>query len=448
MNIAFVSQPWEAINQKAVGASSIATITYRLARGLAGQDEITIYSKRRKEQPKLERDEKGITFRRVSTQLEKTLLTPLVLGDRFTSFFNPRIPLVASSFYYKRYITEVARQISTQGCDIVHVNNFSQFARIIRKYNPDVRIVLHMHCQWLTQLSEREIARRLEDVDLVLGCSDFITDGARKRFPGYQGQFATLYNGVNIPEHDAPAPERPQDAPLRLLYVGRLSPEKGVHVLIDAFNFVAARMPNVRLDVVGPPGLLAYNFLVGLSDDEKTARLRSFYGHTLQEKIRIQLIEKEKSYLNHLRRSQTPDAASRTTYHGFIPHGERMDALYRNADLFVLPSVCNEAFGMTPAEAMVFGVPSVVSRSGGVVEVIEEGVTGAIVERDDAAAMADAILRFLQNSSLRTRMRDACRTRARRLFGWPVLADQLRSIYALLHAVKPAQSATPSRSSV
>ncbi|MEZ4700722.1 MAG: glycosyltransferase family 4 protein [Rhodothermales bacterium] len=442
MKIAIVSQPWEAINQKAVGASSIATITYRLARGLAEQDEVVIYAKRREGQAATERDDKGILYRRIDTRMEKNLLTPLVIADRVTSFFNPRIPLVATSWYYKRYATEVARDIHTQGCDIVHLHNFSQFAPIIRKYNPNARIVLHMHCQWLTQLSERALARRLEDVDLVLGCSDYITDGARERFPRYAGRFATLFNGVQIPEKDLPLDPRAADAPLRLLYVGRLSPEKGVHVLIDAFNRIAEQVPNVHLDVVGPPGLLAYNFLVGLSDDDKTANLKRFYGRSLSEKIRIQLIEKEKSYLAYLKRIQTPDAAARTTYHGYVPHGERMDAFYRNADLFVLPSVCNEAFGMTPAEAMVFGVPSVVARSGGVVEVIDEGVTGTVVERDDPQAMADAVVRFLRDASLRTSMRDACQKRARALFGWNVLAGELRAIYASLLADAP-QTRTP-----
>jgi glycosyltransferase involved in cell wall biosynthesis len=122
-------------------------------------------------------------------------------------------------------------------------------------------------------------------------------------------------------------------------------------------------------------------------------------------------------------------------------------AFYRYADLCVLPSVSretlrvgertlevrgNEGFPRTHLEAMQFGLPVVGTRIAGVPEQVDEGVTGLLVEPSDAAGLADALLRLLQDPALRRRMGDAGRERVNRLFSTRAYVDGVLRQYAEL----------------
>ncbi len=78
-------------------------------------------------------------------------------------------------------------------------------------------------------------------------------------------------------------------------------------------------------------------------------------------------------------------------------------ALYARAAVLVHPAL-SEAFGMTPLEAAVYRVPSVVTDSGGITEFVENGRTGRVVPRHDPPAMSQAVLELLRNPSERERM--------------------------------------------
>lgn len=442
MKIAFVSQPWEALTLPVDGSSSIATVTYQLARRLAARgDEVVVYARRERGQAVEERDDAGVTYRRVAARLEDDLLKPFKLAERLTGLGEPGRPVFASALAYRAYAVQVARDLRRRGCDVVHVHNFSQFAPVIRRYNPGVRIALHMHCDWLAQLDRKTVARRLRDVDLVVGTSDHVTRGVQARFPEYADRCRTISNSIDAGrfsagEHsEAKTPSEP-----RILYVGRVSPEKGVHVLLDAFEVVARRWPGARLDVVGAPGLLAYEMLVGLSDDPVMAGLRPFYGQTFKDRLKRRVLGQGGAYLDDLRARLTGAAAGRVRFHGFVPH-DRLAACYRAADVFVFPSVCHEAFGLPVAEAMACEVPVVATRSGGVAEVVEDGRTGLLVPRGDAGALADALLRLLADADLRRRLGQAGRARVLRRYAWDDVADALRDAY--VDAGAPAGAPTP-----
>jgi glycosyltransferase involved in cell wall biosynthesis len=87
--------------------------------------------------------------------------------------------------------------------------------------------------------------------------------------------------------------------------------------------------------------------------------------------------------------------------------------------------VWNEAFGIPIIEAMATGVPVVATRGGGIPEVVVDGETGLLVERGDASALAEAILRILSNENLRTSMGRAARKRAVELFSWEKISRDL-----------------------
>lgn len=115
---------------------------------------------------------------------------------------------------------------------------------------------------------------------------------------------------------------------------------------------------------------------------------------------------------------------------GRVPRRE-VNHLYEDADVLVFPTL-SDAFGMVILEAMATGVPVICSPY--CADVVEDGVSGFVVEPRDTKALSDAILKIIQDRPLRERMSQAAKERARQ-FTWEqhrhTLANTLRAIHAL-----------------
>ncbi len=409
MKVAFVNQPWNWVPP--VKGGSIAIWIHEIARRLAGSCDVVVYTRAAPFQKKVENEE-GVHYRRFSTAVDERLLGLL---EPFERFYKPRRPLFASRLYYPTFALQVARDLGRQQCDFIHLHNLSNFVPAIRAHNPRARIVLHMHCQWLTQIDRAVVAPRLRKVDLVLGCSEYISGKIRRGFPELGRRCQTLFNGVDVPRF---SPKRSNDATRpagekRLLFVGRITPEKGLHVLVDAFEKVLEREPHARLRIVGPESLTSKQFLVGISEDAQVAALESFY---------------KGSYLGQLRRQV---AARRLEGHisftGFVPHACLAEH-YGSADLLVNPSF-SEGFPLTIPEAMAHGLPVVATRVGGVPEAVEDGRTGLLVEAGDVRGMAEAIVSLLVDDQRREHMGRAAWQRVSEMFSWDRVAATLLDYY-------------------
>jgi glycosyltransferase involved in cell wall biosynthesis len=113
----------------------------------------------------------------------------------------------------------------------------------------------------------------------------------------------------------------------------------------------------------------------------------------------------------------------------FLGWRRDLDRVYADLDVAVLTSD-NEGSPVSLIEAMASGVPVVGPCVGGVPDVIDAGTTGIVIPPGDAAAVADAIVRLLEDPELRRKMGAAARERALRLYG----TDRLvRDIVALYH---------------
>jgi glycosyltransferase involved in cell wall biosynthesis len=88
---------------------------------------------------------------------------------------------------------------------------------------------------------------------------------------------------------------------------------------------------------------------------------------------------------------------------GPLAYGEELFARYREADAFVLPSP-SEGTPRVLVEAMMFGLPLVASRVGGIPDLVREGENGLLVPPGDAEALAAALLRLADDPGLRARM--------------------------------------------
>jgi glycosyltransferase involved in cell wall biosynthesis len=404
------------VSQTSLGTSG-DLIMDEIARGLARSHKVIAYCALGQGQPKVEQCE-GVEYRRMSTWFDRRLLHRQKLRrliDLAGSQDGPP-PLINSSLWYRHFIGQVVADPALRDCDIVHIMNISQFVPIIRGRLPNVRIVLHMHCQWLEQLDAAIIEPRINAADLVLGVSNFIAAGVRRRFPSLAHRCTHVYNGADIALFERPPGVSPK--PKQLLYVGRLAPEKGVHILLDAFHIVLARHPDAHLKLIGPELVVSREALFPNCNDPHVLELEPYfrpgaYAELLRTKV-----------------SDFPPGSI-----SFLGKGVKFIELpphYHSASVFAFPSVCEESFGMPLVEAMASAMPVVATRGGASPEIVEHGRTGLLVERSDPQAVADAILQLLDDPDRRHVMAESAFERASTRFSWDRIAADLLNEYERL----------------
>jgi glycosyltransferase involved in cell wall biosynthesis len=423
MKIAFLNQPSDEFVPP-VSRGSLSIITAEIARRLARGHEVVVYARQGRGQAR-EETAGGLRVRRIprvglrAHQVLDALSAVSVLGARGAS-----TPFFASPRYFRGYLRRVLRDLPRERPDVIHFFSLSQWAPLLRAACPDARLVLHMQGESLSQLPALRVAEHLRHVDLVVACSRHVADLVCRRLPGLGDRVRVVPNGVD-PERFRPADDVAPE-PGRILFVSRVSPEKGVHVLAEAFRKVWEERPDARLDVVGAPGLLPWSFLLALSDDPNVRELARFYGSGPLARAWRQLRRGE-AYRAELRRLLPEEALHRVHFAGALPH-EALPARYQRASVFALPSL-SEAFGIPVVEAMACGLPVVGARSGGIAESVEHGTTGLLVAPGEAGELASALLRLLDDPALAAAMGRSGRVRAVRLHSWDRVASELADLY-------------------
>jgi phosphatidyl-myo-inositol dimannoside synthase len=104
-----------------------------------------------------------------------------------------------------------------------------------------------------------------------------------------------------------------------------------------------------------------------------------------------------------------------------------LPAYYKASDVFVLPSL-KEGFGIVLLEAMFYAKPCIGPRAGGIPEVIEDGKTGFLAARNDNQALADHIIRLLNNVAIRRAMGEAGKDRLNREFSFGLFRERLEKV--------------------
>ncbi len=172
--------------------------------------------------------------------------------------------------------------------------------------------------------------------------------------------------------------------PGRLLFVGRLMRQKGVDVLLRTLALLS---PDIALDIVG--------------DGEERAALEAL--------------------------ARSLGVSARITWHGAQP-GHTLPDFYRSAVALVVPSV-HEGLGLVAVEAQLCETPVVAFASGGLMDVVEHGVTGMLVEQRDPAALAAALIAVLARPDRGASLGRAGRERALSYFSPAVAARRYADIY-------------------
>ncbi len=207
---------------------------------------------------------------------------------------------------------------------------------------------------WTLAMAQMRLWRRWSGV-----FTEFVTasDYVRRALQSAGLPRATIIrNGVPV------RPARPPLAdPPTALFCGRLVKEKGIDVLLDAWDEVARRIPSARLIIAGEGP-----------------------DRPLLEKKRVAGVE----------------------FLGHVPH-PRMEETAAGAWVTVVPSVCAENYTLVAVESLMRGTAVVASRVGGLPEIVTEGENGTLVEPNRADQLAAALLSMFQS-------RDRCEVMGRR----------------------------------
>lgn len=429
MRIALVGQPTSPLPLPYEGADSVGIVTWNLARELAGRAEVTVFAQRRGAEPAAARAPEGFAVRRLPFPHRAWGLAEAVLAA-------VDAPLTASgtAFYGHRFAAAAGREAARQGAHIVHVMSLAHFVPVIRRHHPAARIVLHFHADMAYRLAEPRFAAWVRAADHVVGCSAFVA----ARIAAGLGQpdaptTGVAPNGVD-PSLFAPGERRPGAGPSGdVLYLGRLSPEKGVHVLIDAMPAILARRPDATLHLRGTGAVVPRAGrapLVPPADEDAVAR---FYGDTAFDRLYRRTAARRAPYYATALAALSDPVRARIVHENPLPRMAVPGAL-RGAAVFAFPSLWEEAFGLPILEAMACGVPVVATRGGGVGEFVEDGTTGRLVPRNNPAALAAAVADLLTDRETAARIAEAALARVVPRFTWRRAADALFDQYTALLA--------------
>jgi glycosyltransferase involved in cell wall biosynthesis len=174
------------------------------------------------------------------------------------------------------------------------------------------------------------------------------------------------------------------------LYVGRIAKEKGVERLREPLS----ELPDVRLALVG--------------GGPEMDQIRALY------------------------------AGTPAVFTGFLD-GDELVSAFASADALVFPST-NETFGLVALEAMACGLPVIAGMSGGLVDILQDGVNALVCDPDRPRSIAECLSRLQHSPELRARLREGALAHARAR-SWRATMDQLIDYYHLamrVHRLKPA----------
>ena len=254
-----------------------------------------------------------------------------------------------------------------QRFDVVYLNS-TVCGRLLPALR-GVRSVLHVH-----DIVDR-VPRHWAQADVVLADSQAVAD----RLDGLEAHVVYCPIELDPPQADAPwAHANGARGPV-VGFVGRIEPRKGVLDLIAAAPAIRAASPGAEVVIVGDDPWDAFP-----------------------------------DYLAQVR-------AARDVVH--VPWHDNAPGVMRHFDVLVAPSH-QEPFGTVVSEAMAVGTPVVATRVGGLAEVVDDGVTGLLVEPGEPDALAAAVLDVLGRSDA---MSAAAREAARR-FGADAYADRVEAL--------------------
>ena len=320
------------------------------------------------------------------------ILAPSPGPNRYRALPVHRLPLTEpSSFESPQKLSELCgrvRQIKQRiAADIVHLNGVAAYASVhllTQKTSP-APTLLTLHGPW-TKPGDSLVRALIGSVNAVAACSRHTLDFLVDSIPESQRKAQLLRNALPLPE----AGSSPPDECPTVLVLGRLSPEKGFDLAIEAAADLRKRFPSLKLLVAGDgPGrgnlrLLADRLELGPSVE--------FLGPIDRQSV---------------------------------PH------LIDRAWVVLVPSL-REGFGLSALEAAQRARPVVASSVGGLKEVVIHEQTGLLVSPQDSGELSRALERLLAAPQERLEMGTRAQSHAQRSFSWESYVEGHLALYERL----------------
>lgn len=267
--------------------------------------------------------------------------------------------------------------------DVVWIHNRPSAAAYLARRLKDkgIKLVLHMQNSHLPFASPRTMAA-LRNVSVVF-CSEYLANEAAAKHPALGSQSFLIPNGAD--EQRFYPGNRRLERVSRILFAGRLVPEKGVHVLLAAMRRLEERKVPAHCVVIGS---------ARFGNNQMTPYVRSLYA-------------------------QKP---SNTEIRGYLSGATFAESL-RTADIFCAPGTWQEPFGMVIVESMASGLPVVATQVGGIPEILKYG-GGLLVPPNDPEALAKTLEYLVLDSAARQRMALDALHNFRNHFTWEVVRAQ------------------------
>jgi len=348
---------------------------------------------------------------RVNVRTVNSTLYPYVTSDAYKKLHLKN----KSSLYGPGLFEEVARYAlcaqkiaQKESFDIIHAHDWLAYpAGIEARAVSGKPLVVHVHATEFDRTGGESINQHvyeiekegMEEADHVVTVSDFTKQHVIHRYGIPSHKVTVIHNGINSEEYDyelPPLQERVTELKRAgnkiVLFVGRITLQKGPDYFVRVARRVLAYKPNT------------YFIIAGSGDMER------------------QIIE-QAAYLG---------IGDRVLFAGFM-RGNELNALYREADLFVLPSV-SEPFGLVPLEALANKTPALISKQSGVSEIMTN-----ILKTDfwDIDEMTNKIVAVLTHDSLRTTLAENGKKETYRL-NWAHAAKKCVDLYNKLLRLKIA----------
>lgn len=292
---------------------------------------------------------------------------------------------------------------------MIQVENRPLRVQKLKRRFPQIPIWLSLHSvRFISQpaLSPSTVRRCLKLADEVIVNSHFLKDFVKGIAPEIAARIHVIYPGVR---HERFISRwTPLGKQLRLvdlqelgyenkkivLYAGRLLDIKGVHHLLKALPAVISEHPDVVLLIVGS----------------------AYYGKNTLTPYVKKLHQLGGRYPQHVR------------FVPFVPH-DQMTKWFRMADVVVVPSSEQEAFGLVNIEAMACGVPVIATRAGGMKEIIRHQQNGVLIDQEAMASQLPmAINQLLHDQRLAQQMGQQGADDVANRFTWGHTADNYRKL--------------------
>jgi len=292
--------------------------------------------------------------------------------------------------------------------DLIHVHNMHYFslehadALAKAKRQMGIPAVLTAHNVWDDSLW-KEFNQRAYYWDMVIAVSRYIKDELVKS--GYRSDRVTvIHHGIDprVFDPDTQKEESKKKFPgfegrRVIFHPARMSFAKGSHIALEALAIIKKHFPDVLLVMAGTEKTVDW----GSKQNQEITRIKEMIGKLgLEHHVHIE----------------------------FFPW-EKMPLAYQAAEICIYPSCFEEPFGLVMLEAMAMKRPIVVSRAGGMPEVVKEGETGFIVPMRDPEALARRCCELLANPLLGRQMGEQGRKTVIELYTKEVMTARTLHVY-------------------